>query len=48
MRKKIIIGISAVDDEKGIMFVNDDSDGILDGIHSLMRMGGNAYSYSTN
>ncbi len=39
---------AAVDDEQGIMFVNDDSNGILDGIHSLTRVGGNAYSYSTN
>ncbi len=39
---------AAVDDERGIMFVNDGSDGILDGIHSLTRVGGNAYRYSTN
>lgn len=39
---------AAVDDEKGIMFVNDGSNSILDGIHSLTRIGGNAYHYSTN
>ena len=37
----------SVDDEEGIMFVNDDSDNILDGIHSIERIGGNSYRYST-
>jgi len=38
----------AVDDEKGVMFVNDGSDGFLDGIKTINRMGGNSYQYSTN
>ncbi len=38
----------AVDDEQGIMFINDDSNGVLDGIKSINRMGGNSYQYSTN
>ena len=37
----------SVDDEEGIMFVNDNSDDILEGIHSLERVGGNSYRYST-
>ena len=37
----------SVDDEMGIMFVNDDSNDILDGIKSLKRVGGNSYQYNT-
>lgn len=36
-----------VDDEMGIIFVNDDSDKIMDGIKSLKRVGGNSYQYDT-
>lgn len=36
-----------VDDEIGIIFVNDDSDKIMDGIKSLKRVGGNSYQYDT-
>ena len=39
---------AAVDDEQGIMFINDDSNGVLDGIKSVERIGGNSYQYSTN
>ena len=38
----------SVDDEQGIMFVNDGSDIFLDGIKSINRIGGNSYQYSTN
>lgn len=38
----------SVDDEQGIMFVNDDSDDFLDGIKTITRIGGNSYQYSTN
>ena len=38
----------AVDDEQGIVFVNDNSDGFLDGIKTINRIGGNSYQYSTN
>lgn len=38
----------SVDDEHGIMFVNDDSDVFLDGIKTINRIGGNSYHYSTN
>ena len=37
----------AVDDEWGIMFVNDDSDGMMSGIWHADRISGNAYKYST-
>lgn len=37
----------AVDDEQGIIFINDDSNRSLDGIKSLRRIGGNSYQYST-
>ena len=38
----------AVDDEWGIMFVNDhEADDILEGVHQVNRIGGNAYEYST-
>lgn len=38
----------SVDDEQGIMFVNDNSDSFLDGIKTINRIGGNSYQYSTN
>lgn len=38
----------SVDDEHGIMFVNDDSDGFLDGIKTINRIRGNSYQYNTN
>ena len=37
----------AVDDETGVIFVNDDSNQILDGINVLRRIGGNSYYYDT-
>lgn len=37
----------SVDDESGIMFVNDDSGDFLDGINSIERIGGNFYKYDT-
>ena len=37
----------AVDDEWGIMFVNDGSDSMMDGIGSVTRIGGNSYEYDT-
>ena len=38
----------SVDDEQGIMFVNDNSDDFLDGINTIIRIGGNSYHYGTN
>ncbi len=38
---------AAVDDEDGIMYINDDSNGVLDGVKSIKRIGGNSYQYST-
>ncbi len=38
---------AAVDDESGIMFVNDGSDSMMDGIGSASRIGGNSYAYDT-
>ena len=40
--------IGNVDDESGIMFVNDGTDGMMNGIHSLDRIGGNSYYYDTS
>lgn len=40
--------IGNVDDEWGIMFVNDGTDGMMNGIHSLDRIGGNSYYYDTS
>lgn len=37
----------SVDDEQGIIFINDDSNSLLDGIKSIERIGGNSYHYST-
>lgn len=36
-----------VDDEEGIMFINDESNHVLDGIKKIKRVGGNVYQYST-
>ena len=38
----------SADDEQGIVFINDDSNIILDGIKSIKRIGGNSYRYSTS
>ncbi len=38
---------AAVDDEWGVMYINDDSNNILDGVKSIKRIGGNSYQYST-
>ena len=38
---------AAVDDEEGIMFVNDDTNSLMDGIGSLERLNGNSYKYKT-
>ena len=37
----------AVDDETGVLFVNDDSDGMLEGINHIDRVAGSAYYYDT-
>lgn len=37
----------AVDDEWGIMFVNDGSDSMMEGLGSVARISGNAYEYDT-
>lgn len=44
---KIITG-GAVDDEHGIVFINNDLNNALDGITSISRVGGNSYKYSSN
>ena len=41
------ITAGAVDDEWGIMFVNDGSDGMMDGIGSVTKISGNSYEYDT-
>lgn len=38
----------AVDDEQGFLFINDDFNDVLGGIHSIKRMGGNSYQYDTS
>ena len=38
---------AAVDDEDGILFVNDDTNSLMDGLWRLERISGNSYSYST-
>ena len=37
----------SVDDEQGLMFVNDEANRILDGVNSIDRVGGNYYYYDT-
>ena len=39
--------IGSVDDEWGIMFVNDESDKMMEGINSIDRIGENYYYYDT-
>ena len=46
-RLYFILG-GSVDDEYGIMFINDADNDFLDGIHSVERVGGNSYEYSTS
>ena len=46
-RVYFILG-GAVDDEYGIMFINDVGNGLLDGVHSIERMGRNFYEYRTS
>lgn len=38
----------SVDDEKGVIFINDDTNNMFDGIKSIKRIGGNSYQYSTS
>ena len=38
---------AAVDDENGVVFMNDAAGNALEGIQSLERIGGNAYYYDT-
>jgi len=38
---------AAVDDEEGIVFVNDDTNSLMDGLGSLERLNGNSYMYKT-
>lgn len=46
---KVYFAISGtVDDEQGIVFINDSSNAVLDGIKSMERLGGNSYRYSTS
>lgn len=40
--------LGSVDDEWGIMFVNDETNIMMEGIHSLERVGGNYYYYDTH
>ena len=41
------ITAGAVDDEWGIMFVNDGSDSMMEGVGSVTQIGGNSYEYDT-
>lgn len=41
------ISRASVDDESGIVFMNNSADDILDGIVSLERVGGNSYQFNT-
>ena len=43
----LFVTSGAVDDEQGILFINDDSNDVLEGIHSIKRIGGNSYEYDT-
>ena len=42
-----IVTRQTIDDETGIMFVNDGSDRMMDGLHSIKRVGGSMYQYNT-
>ena len=37
----------SVDDEEGILYINDENNNILSGIWSVKRIGGNSYVYNT-
>lgn len=41
------ITAGAVDDEWGIMFVNDGSDSMMDGVGSVNKISGNSYEYTS-
>ena len=41
-----IIG-GSVDDENGIVFINNELNAVLDGINSIKRIGGNSYWYGS-
>ena len=45
--KVFFVFAATVDDEEGIMFVNDETNSLLDGIGSLERVNGNSYKYKT-
>lgn len=45
--KIFFIFSGSIDDEKGIVFINDQKNSMLDGIYKLNRLGGNSYSYTT-
>ena len=36
-----------IDDEHGILFINDDVNNVLEGIKYIKRIGGNSYEYDT-
>ena len=38
----------SVDDEDGIVFINDNVNDVLDGVKTIKRIGGNSYQYSSN
>ena len=38
---------ASLDDDEGIVFVNDDANGLMDGLGSLERINGNSYKYKT-
>lgn len=38
---------ASLDDEKGILFINDSSNSTMDGIVKLNRLNGNSYMYSS-
>ena len=46
-QKMFFVTEAAVDDEAGILIVNDESDKFMDGIYNLKRIGGNSYNYTT-
>ena len=38
---------ASLDDDEGIVFVNDNTNGLMDGVGSLERINGNSYKYKT-
>ena len=38
---------ASLDDDEGLVFVNDDTNGLMDGLGSLERINGNSYKYKT-